>query len=505
MARTTKSVSAMDKLTIKDLDIAIAALKARTDPKAKLSQKTKNVAQSMLNKYSLQKAKTLKLYEKNKNKIKGVSKSTLSVQKIYQILNPDITEFKERGAVAEFMLGNKAENLLSVIGGGVAIGGLLSMNNAAGFEAIGTALKNMFTAMYGNGVWNAIGSTALLAGGGLLAFNLAKKAIRRTQYANAIEKGIAEDKINEGTVKGLTGNEKDTDEIIPSLAAQAAAGSEVDNETFIHLMNVASNPYNDPKVIKVANKILAQARTLRAQNYARIQANLLETNLLSGNEIEVGISSSGAPVFSSSRTIVLNKIKRENLRKLQSSISIVDTRTSSNPNTYKLTGSPLPTGMTADDLTNLINYSKKPTLDEAEKAALDNAISMTDADFIAKYKGYVGSEDMAKEIIYMLRAKKQIKSMEASGEYSSGTPEKIGGVEVDTIDNQYDRALVEAAHNSGFDLASLGINMETSPINYKDAAKKIRAKHPALIQKILTTANEQILGAENAILSESSK
>ncbi len=509
--KSAKTLTSMDRLTISDLKLAIGALQKRVD-NPKLSQKTRNKAEKMLNQYRTQQAKTLRLYEKNKKKeqIKGVTKSTLSVKKIYDLIGRKAVD---RSAAGEFLLKNMSENLATIIGGGLATFGLLTVGEGAGMRLIGTAVKEMCKLMFTNGAWNAVGSSLLLAGGATLAVVLAKKAIRKAQYANAIEKSVAEDEINKGTVKGLTGDE--SPENIESLAAQAASGNEVDNETFSHLMSVAGNPYNDPKVIKVANKILAEARKMRAQNYARVEANLLETTLLSGNEIEVTSGTTRA-----SRDILLSKAKREELKTMQSHIAIVATRTKADPDAYKLTpasGEPLPTEMNADDLTNLITYSHKASSDlsEAEKAALNAALSTSVEDFVNKYKAVIG-EDKAREVINMLHSQKKIKNMIQSGEYepaksatssTPATPEKLGGIAITDIDQHYDMAIVEAARNAGFDLEPLGIKFtnDKPAMGYKVAAERIRAKYPALIKRILNTANEQLLGAEAAVAAESSK
>lgn len=275
-----KQVTQLDTLTIKNLEDAEKVLQRKID-NPNVSESTRKKAQQMQNKYRAQRAKTIKLYEKNikKGKLVGINKSILSVKKILE-LDGKKTNVKDT-AMKEWL---NYDNIAKTLGITLSVAGALSIGNGAGFKLAWKGITAACKAMFTTGAWNAVGSAMLLGGGALLASVMAKKAITKHNNENALLRDEAEKEIEKNTYKshdfvGNTNNEA-------TLIAEASTNEEV----FRHLMNMASNPINSPEVINQANRILAGARVQMAENQAKARQAILSEALQAGNKLDSSIN-----------------------------------------------------------------------------------------------------------------------------------------------------------------------------------------------------------------------
>lgn len=270
-----KQVTQLDTLTIKNLEDAERALQRKIDDE-NVSESTKKKAQQMQNKYRAQRAKTIRLYEKNikKGKLVGINKSILSVKKILE-LDGKNTNVKDT-AMKEWL---NYDNIAKTLGITLSVAGALSIGNGAGFKLAWKGITAACKAMFTTGAWNAVGSAMLLGGGAALASVIAKKAITKNLNANALLRDEAEKEIEENTYKSHDFVKKAKNEV--ALIAEASTNEEV----FRHLMSIASNPTNSPEVINQANRILAGARVQMAENQAKARQAILSEALQAGNDL----------------------------------------------------------------------------------------------------------------------------------------------------------------------------------------------------------------------------
>ena len=257
-AVTTERITEYDKYTVSQIDRGLKVLdKKLKDPK--LSKATKDKVQKLHDKYTAQKAKTIRLYEKKKKKspiLKSMSVSTLSVKKIWDVLGKNT---KEVGAVKTFFLDHCAENTFAIVGAALALAGALTMNDGFLARGIVDVVKDLATQYFAT---TGIPGLFLAGGVALLAGVAIKKAVRNSIHESAVHRHEAEEAMNKDTVR-------DADYILSKpkdLIDEAAFGDAGDNVAYQHLLAVANNPHNDPKLITAALKILSEADTTRKSN-----------------------------------------------------------------------------------------------------------------------------------------------------------------------------------------------------------------------------------------------
>ena len=288
-------ITEMDKYTIKQIEAAMGILESRMNNMS-LSEATRKRATTHYNKYKTQKGKTYNVYNKYKSQkkykhLQSMSKSALSVKKIYEAVGKSTAEAPNGGnGFWGTLLQHPIENAAMVVGAGMVVGGVLSTTATInGLEAtLGTHLKN---AIFGNSELQIVGlfgkiatlnpaTLVIIGGSALLAGMILKKALRARSQARAAEKAEIQEAIEKDTARDHAHIEKSlTDASLKSdLVNQAATGPEESNEIFKYLISVAANNNNSPDVIQAANDIIAAARVARAAAFTQAKVNTLATS-----------------------------------------------------------------------------------------------------------------------------------------------------------------------------------------------------------------------------------
>lgn len=460
------TVTQLDTLTLRDLDNAIDVLsdKIKTTD-GSVSEATKKKAQKLQAKYIAQKGKTIRMYEKNKKKGKlvGVNKATLSVKKMLEMEGKTVNV--ATSATAEFF---NLENTAAIIASGVALGGLMSVGDGFGMKLAWKGITSACKAMFTTGAWNAVGSSLLLAGGGTLAFILAKKAIKKNMDKNAILRDEAESGVEKKTYRDHS--------YISNTAAQSklAAEAAVNEDAFKHLLEIAANPNNDPKVISQANKVLAEARVLQAKNKYQAEVSVLEAHLNAGTVTIGGKEESIGEVYK--RNLALREI--EDLKTTKTTIISE-------------------TGLTPGDITNtvkLANNASSMKLDDKKKAVAGK----TRQEFIDSFAGATPTDKTALGAAYdKIQAEIEYSKKLAAGDFElDGTDIKIDGKKASTIKSEADTALIEACKNSGL-VDEATVSAATSAAAIKTLATQLRAKygtHLATINQNMSAEMDAAMG-----------
>ena len=274
----TKSLTSLDTKTVLVLDNAIRHLKTRANDKNK-DTKPSEAAIKKLNvlaeKYTLQKGKTIALYNKHKKKnpiLRGLSVSSLSVQKIYDVLGKNT---KQAGPLKEAWL-NDPGKVLQIAGAGLATAGAVSALAGTGipktlFEIIKGFFANSEIALALRIGVGALGAGALIFAGGM--------AIKKHQKSRAIylsEQQKAEEAMNKGSVKDEEHMSSKLDaDAITKLASEAS----IDSDLMVELQSIISDPLSNPIAANNAITILNQAKSMQEENFERSNGMLLQNKI----------------------------------------------------------------------------------------------------------------------------------------------------------------------------------------------------------------------------------
>ncbi|MBQ4542458.1 MAG: hypothetical protein IJA23_06430, partial [Clostridia bacterium] len=460
------TVTQLDTLTLRDLDNAIDVLadKIKTTD-GSVSEATKKKAQKLQAKYIAQKGKTIRMYEKNKKKGKlvGVNKSTLSVKKMLEMEGKTVNV--ATSAAAEFFNG---ENIAAIIASGVALGGLMSVGDGFGMKLAWKGITAACKAMFTTGAWNAVGSSLLLAGGGALAVIMAKKAIKKNMNKNAILRDEAESGVDKKTYRDHS--------YISNTAAQSklAAEAAVNEEAFNHLLQIAANPNNDPKVISQANKILAEARVLQAKNKYQAEVSVLEAHLNAGTVTIGGKEESIGDLYK--RNLALREIE-----------DLSTTRTTT-VTTTETSGKIFDAVKLANDNTKL--------KEQKEVVAKDKATYI--ASFGTSGTPLTDAQKTSLEAAYdKMKANVEYSNKLAAGDFElDGGDIKINGKKAVTIKGEADAALVKACKNAGL-IDEATVSAATTATAVSKLATQLRAKygtHLATINQNMTAEMDAAMG-----------
>lgn len=453
-----KQVTQLDTLTIKNLEDAEKVLQRKIDDQ-NTKETTKKKAQQLLNKYKAQRAKTIKLYEKNikKGKLVGINKSILSVRKILELDGKKINV--KDTAMKEWL---NYDNIAKTLGVALSVAGALSVGNGAGFKLAWKGITAACKAMFTTGAWNAVGSAMLLGGGALLASVMAKKAIIKHNNENALLRDEAEKEIEKNTYKShdFVGEAKNE----ATLIAEASTNEEV----FRHLMSMASNPTNSPEVINQANKILAGARVQMAENQAKARQAVLSEALQAGNKLNDSLLS-GADSDLSIGEAYERGIKLQEIEDLKN-------KKGTNAKTNETSGA-------IYDAVNLANDNKKLVDQEKSIAGCANA----DA-YVAKFETNPPSltddqKTSLKAAYNKMKANVEYQTRLTAGEFeevknSSGNITiGIDGKAQSDIEYQQDCSLVQAC-------VLAGLVDGTTITDVSKLAKQLKAKYGPNIEAI---------------------
>lgn len=461
-----KQVTQLDTLTIKNLEDAEKVLQRKID-NPNVSKSTKKKAQQMQNKYRAQRAKTIKLYEKNikKGKLVGINKSILSVKKILE-LDGKKTNVKDT-AMKEWL---NYDNIAKTLGITLSVAGVLSIGNGAGFKLAWKGITAACKAMFTTGAWNAVGSAMLLGGGALLASVMAKNAITKHNNENALLRDEAENEIEKNTYKshdfvGKAGNEA-------ALIAEASTNEEV----FRHLMSMASNPTNSPEVINQANRILAGARVQMAENQAKARQAVLSEALQVGNKLDDSLLS-GADTDLSIGEAYERGIKLQEIEDLK--------------NTKETNATTNETSGAIYDAVNLANDNSR--LVDQEKAIAGCA----DAEaYVAKFQSPTDEQKTSLKAAYnKMKANVEYQNRLTAGEFKEvkdANTNQVTGIEIDgktqtDIKYQQDCSLVQAC-------VLAGLVDGTNITDVSALATQLKAKYGSNIEAI----NQNIKNIMNA-------
>ena len=479
--RRTATVTALDHRTVGEMDQAINTLNSKIE-KGKLSEKTLRATEKQVKRLQEQRNKTLKLFRKYKkdSRLRSLSDSTVSVYKIWSLLGRQTQEITTDGqAFGKWALQNGGENAVAMLGGGMAIAGLLATKVGEGearkaigkilFEKMGAFVTNLWTT--NPGLLVGLGGAALLAG------VMVKKGIRKKMAENAAAKQDAENEMNKGTAydHAHVASSATNAAAFQQLAARAAT----DESVYQHLFEVASNPNNDPATITQANKILAAAR-------AQIKAN--ETQALQA-ALTAHMNSSNT-LYSSTETIksaISNFATYEEVNALREDANVtIDTRSVTDA-THKgnldgLNGITNPrereNRIKGKDEASFAAEVLGPRPEDEWKDPDDHSKGLTDACKEAQEK-YDEAVKVAKQIFKKFKAEVEFRQRENAGEFSYS-----GGVftikNSDGIDITYNPADIEnsvgyfnyieavqcACDNAGIDTSKFGGDKEKIVAHY---------------------------------------
>ena len=275
-----KTVTSLDRRTVRDLNNAIDLLKNKLKNK-RLSATDQKAIEKEITRLDNQRIKTLNLFGKYKNKhskLKGLTPNVLSVKKIYDLSDIKTIEGNSKADKFGGWLFDSKENLVGLIGGGVALTAFLHTETGMGM------LSGLNTAIFGpEGLAFLIATNPAAAiaigGSGVLAGAIIYKQIKKKRMANEAARQEAEVEMNKGTAydveqisESITNND-----IFKNLVAEAAS----DDSVMEHLMEFSMNPSNKSTDITQANKIISAAQAQRNANEVQAQQATFIANIRS--------------------------------------------------------------------------------------------------------------------------------------------------------------------------------------------------------------------------------
>jgi len=506
-------ITEQDKYTVEELDRGLRVCKSKLG-REDLSDSIKRKVKRLNDKYTTQKAKTLRLYERKKKKspsLKSLDVTSLSVKRILEIAAKDkgkTANLKEIGPVANFFLANGAENSIAIAAAGMALTGFLgSPNGQAMLKEAGTAIKDWAAKTFLDA--NGLNFSAIAFTGGVAIFAgvMIKKAIRKSMQATAIERHEVESAMNKGTAHDLNNLASNK----AALIDQASAGKEMDNETFKYLVQVATNPENKPSVIAAANDILNEARKRRAAAKTQVENSLIsayinddKTVVRDTNDLLPNPSRSSEHDIVTIKEAMLAKLKYKEIKDL----AAVGTSLSREKDIRKTLGLSLTGTVTySAEQTKLKNAATDPTI-------LDkiNSNRVKDVKELETVLGITTSlsgkdADLAKQIIAKAQAIQTLKNKEAAGEYelSSGvikipvatTNNGLQMFNEDEIGHYRNAALLTAAERAGL---KVGKGTAGTLDEREHDARQFEIKHAAQIVETEKAMMEELEAARTGMI-----
>lgn len=272
------AITALDKLTVKVLDDKINSyrdmLNDTTNPP---SQKTAEILQNRIKKYTAQKGKTVNIYNANKNKKKyktklaGISKSVMSVEYLYKKMGVNKLDASGRAGFIQKLGEHPIENALNATGLTLAIGGVMSIQTAKG--SVGNLTWEVIKKLFKDVLFKNKAATMLTIGSALLAGTIASKIVRKNREQAAVVDFEAEQNANKGSARDadVMNNAKTGDANAKQKLIDEAVN---DPEVMQYLEAYSYDPANGDTMATAAEAVAA-AKAKIAENEREAEGRLL--------------------------------------------------------------------------------------------------------------------------------------------------------------------------------------------------------------------------------------
>ncbi len=488
--KTTATITELDHRTVGSIDQAITNLNNKITH-GKLDEKTRKLTEKQIERLQSQRAKTLRLFRsyKKDSRLKSLSSSTVSVYKIWKLLDRNTRETTSKGQeFGKWALQNGGENAVAMLGGAIAVGGLLGtkIGDKAIAQHAWTFVSEMISSLWNTnpGLLIGMGGVAILAGA------MAKKGIRKKLEQNAAAKQDAETEMN----KGSAYDHKHVAQSATNAASfqKLVAEATMDSSTFDYLLNIAVNPNNDPATIAQANKILAAARAqMKANETQALQAVLVTA--MSSVDISGGTDKDG------------NKVNEGAISKYAAYEEIMELNTKANSAATTTDLSDPAKGGTYPNVAPLLAAYAQMTAIPANLVPMSNLMKgKTEAEFITAALGtapipitadYTSLSNEVSQIYTQSKAKLELQERENSGEFTiTGNELEIDGSKFDLNDSTNNKGGL-AEYLAAIEAACIAAGIELD----ENGDLKLKGEQLAVKYKtLLETGKAGILAERNA-------
>ena len=455
---TIKNITTLDYLTVSKIETMLTTFETKiNDPKT--SPAVRKKLMKLHEKYTNQRGKTLNIYLQNKNKKKykpalaGISKSYLSVVKLYQLMNKQTRDMSHLPNFIQKLQEHPIENSIGILGGALAISGLLG--TTVGKATIAGHIKELLAKLIKDVLFKSWASGLLTIGGIALAGVIISKVIRKNKQMKAAEVYAAEQEANKGTAW-------DNDHLESANKDSLVGDAMSDPSVMKYLEEFSMNPYNHPDKIKLARQIVNEAKTKIAQNEQQIEdlrvENILESNTGIYDGLDI-ITKHGA-----------NKLKSV---RLNSNVSIREAL--AEKSILELAKNKI----VKKEFTT--EHDKKP-MNEIEK--LENLDLTALETELKKYKdvdAYIASISIADDS----KVKDEIKQYAKDVYNRAIVRVQMKDKDTTTIENNYNKALIAVGVKLGLVSEAELLNINGDDAKEASTATRIYTTHKKIIDKVM--------------------